>query len=369
LNSHADAKLNDLMLRCTEPLATNRPQNAREVLEALTALPKDQPDLAQTLVMPENINFTEVIADLEPAESPFKKHGSKYAGLRWLVASLLAISIGSFGGWWFGSGPGALVPIPATSDKTQIQATKALNTITSHVLVRSIFSSDYPEGVVVGTEPAAGILIARDSQVTILISKGKETVLVPDIKGLDLVTASAKLIASRLTVGKVTEWFSADYPIGTVYSFTGMNGSKLPVGAGVDLKVSLGAIPVVKGLQLNVAKAALEAAGLSVRQVKFKFSNSVAKGEVIAVSPDQQEVGKGSTVVLEVSNGPNTVVMPKVKGETILAGKSLLESLGLKVVIDTKWLTKDYGIKRITGASEAEGATLHVGDTVIIRSR
>jgi beta-lactam-binding protein with PASTA domain len=87
------------------------------------------------------------------------------------------------------------------------------------------------------------------------------------------------------------------------------------------------------------------------------------------VSPDEQEVGKGSTLVLDVSLGPNTVVMPKVKGETILAGKSLLESLGLKVVIDTKWLVKDYGIKRITGASETVGAKLHVGDIVVIRSR
>ncbi|MFN9954352.1 MAG: PASTA domain-containing protein, partial [bacterium] len=49
--------------------------------------------------------------------------------------------------------------------------------------------------------------------------------------------------------------------------------------------------------------------------------------------------------------------------------KSLLESLGLKVVIDTKWLSKDYGIKKVTGASETVGTTLRVGQTVIIRSR
>jgi beta-lactam-binding protein with PASTA domain len=61
--------------------------------------------------------------------------------------------------------------------------------------------------------------------------------------------------------------------------------------------------------------------------------------------------------------------MPQVKGETILAGKSLLESLGLKVIIDTRWLTKDYGIKRITGVSESAGTTLHVGQSVTIRSR
>jgi len=368
-NPYVDANLNSLMLDCTQPSPANRPQNASAVLALLQGLPKPRVDLAQTLVMPENTNFTEVIGDLEPEVSPLGKHGSRYAALRWLVASVLALSLGSLGGWWFGSGPGALIAVPATADKSQMQATKTLSTITSEVIVKSVYSSDFPEGTVIGTQPAAGVLVPRNSQITILISKGKETVSVPDIQGLDLVTASAKVIAGRLSVGKVTEWFSSDYPIGTIYSYTGMTGARLPVSSPVDLKVSLGSIPVIQGLQLNVAKAALEAAGLNVRKVKYKYSNTFAKGEVIALSPDEKEVGKGSTVVIEVSNGPNTVVMPKVKGETILAGKSLLESLGLRVVIDTKWLTKDYGIKRITGASENQGVTLHVGDTVIIRSR
>ncbi len=369
VNPSANPNLNSLMLDCTQPNPLNRPKNASEVLSSLASLPQTKTDLAQTLVMPENTNFTEVIGEPEPEVNLFGKHGSKYLGLRWLVASVLAVGLGSFGGWWFGSGPGALVAIPATSDKSQAQATKQLASVTTNVLVRSIFSADYPEGIVIGTEPAAGILVPHNAQITILISKGKETVAVPNIKGLDLVTATAQIIGARLSVGKVTQWFSADHPIGTVYSFTGMDGTKLPVSSGVDIKVSLGSIPVVQGLQLNVAKAALQAAGLSVRKVNYKYSNSFAKGEIISVSPDEQEVGKGSTLVLNVSLGPNTVVMPKVKGETILAGKSLLESLGLKVVIDTKWLVKDYGIKRITGASELQGTTLHVGDTVIIRAR
>jgi beta-lactam-binding protein with PASTA domain len=61
--------------------------------------------------------------------------------------------------------------------------------------------------------------------------------------------------------------------------------------------------------------------------------------------------------------------MPAVKGETILAAKGLLESLGLKVLIDTKWLSKDYGIKKVTGVSESAGSTLRVGQSVTIRSR
>jgi hypothetical protein len=38
-------------------------------------------------------------------------------------------------------------------------------------------------------------------------------------------------------------------------------------------------------------------------------------------------------------------------------------------VIDTSWLSKDYGIKKVTGVSETAGTTLLVGQSVTIRSR
>jgi len=378
LNPRADNALNDLMLWCTEPMVENRPNNA---YIALTHLEKfagkaksSSEDLSQTLLLTDDLtqqSFTEVISDLEEGAEPkpFAKFSSRLLATRWLAASLIAVTAGSFGGWYFGVGPGALVAIPSITDKNQTQANSLLIPVTNKITIRKIFSSTFAEGQVIGSEPAAGILVPRGTSITILVSKGKEFVSVPELLGTDLVTASAKIVGARLAVGKVSEWFNSDYPIGTVYSYSGQDGTKIAVADGVDLKVSLGAIPVVAGLQKDVAKAALEAAGLNVRKFDSEYSNSVAKGQVISVVPDEPEIGKGSSIKLIVSLGPETVKMPQVKGETILAGKSLLESLGLKVVIDTKWLTKDYGIKRITGVSEKFGATLHVGQTVIIRSR
>lgn len=368
-NPAVDVNLDQLMIWCTEPQVENRPEHAQEVLDWLNEVEFGPDDLAQTLLLPENTNFTEVIGDLEPVTEPFKKFTSRGIAFRWLLASLLAVSLGGFAGWWYGSGPGALVPVPNLADVSQVQAKSKLASITDSVVVKEVFSESFAEGSVVGTQPGAGILVPRNSQITILVSKGKELVAIPDVVGLDVVTASAKLISSRLTLGKVTEWFNADYPLGVVYGYSDANNAKVPVSSAVDLKVSLGAIPVVSGLQSSVAKAALEAAGLVVRKITFKYSTTAPKGEVIAVVPDEPEVGKGSSVKMVVSRGPATVIMPTVKGETILAAKSLLESLGLKVIIDTKWLTKDYGIKRVTGASENAGATLKVGQSVTIRAR
>lgn len=362
------AKLDELMLWCTQPDSANRPQNAEQVLNWLDTA-SELPDLAKTIRLPDQTNFTEIIGELPAEVKPFSAHDKKSPVAKWLVASLLALTLGSAVGWWFGAGPGALVAIPNLSDKSQSEAQQSLKEITTEITVSKIYSSTFAEGTVIGTEPTAGMLVPRGAEITLLISKGKELVAVPSIIGKDLATATAQLIGARLALGKVSQWFNSEYPIGMVYAHSGSDGTKLPVSSTVDVKVSLGAIPVVAGLQEEIAQAALEAAGLSVRATEYQFSSTVTKGQVIAVVPDEPEIGKGSSVKLVVSKGAETVKMPAVRGETILAAKSLLESLGLKVVIDTKWLSKDYGIKKVTGASESVGTTLQVGQTVIIRSR
>jgi serine/threonine-protein kinase len=378
LNSKVGSALDELMLWCTEPLPENRPADAsvalaeiEKILESNSTEQVQANNLSQTMVIPRDANFTELLGDLgiEEEELPFAKHSSKLVVTRWLVASLLALSVGSFGGWYFGVGPGALVAIPNLSDKSVSLATEEIDLISNNIVLKEVFSSDFAKGQVIGSEPTAGILIPRGTEITLLISKGREFVSVPKVIGLDLVTATAKIIGARLVLGKVSQWFSSKFPIGFVFQNSASDGTKIPVSSEVDLKVSLGAIPFVAGLQTDIAKAALEAAGLNVRAVDKEYSNTVTEGQVISVVPDELEVGKGSSIKLVESLGPQTVDMPQVKGETILAAKGLLESLGLRVVIDTKWLTKDYGIKKVTGASEPAGTTLLVGQKVTIRSR
>jgi serine/threonine-protein kinase len=380
LNQKADSSLDKLMLWCTEPNPENRPADASRALVEIEKILKSNPvdiyptrseNLSETMVLPKDANFTEVLGDigLEEEELPFAKHSSKLVFARWIVASVLALGVGSFGGWYYGAGPGALIAIPNLSDKSISVASNEIDSITKDVVIREEFSSAFAKGQVIGTEPVAGILVPKGTQIVLVVSKGKELVQVPKVIGVDLVTATAKIIGAKLVVGKVTQWFNSEHPIGFVYEYSGSDGTKLPVSSAIDLKVSLGAIPVVAGLQTEIAKAALEAAGLTVRTVELKYSNSVAKGQIISVVPDEKEVGKGSSIKLIESLGPQTVTMPQVKGETILAAKGLLESLGLRVVIDTSWLSKDYGIKKVTGVSETEGSTLLVGQSVTIRSR
>jgi beta-lactam-binding protein with PASTA domain len=72
---------------------------------------------------------------------------------------------------------------------------------------------------------------------------------------------------------------------------------------------------------------------------------------------------------LEISKGPEIVIMPNVVSETIAAAVNLLERLGLKVIVDTNRLRSEYGIATVQRQSPAAGTQVRFGDSVTIISR
>jgi serine/threonine-protein kinase len=78
---------------------------------------------------------------------------------------------------------------------------------------------------------------------------------------------------------------------------------------------------------------------------------------------------EGGLVTLEISKGPEIVIMPNVVGETIAAAKTLLENLGLRVVIDTNQLSSNFGIAKVRSQNPSAGSEARVGDSVTIVSR
>jgi eukaryotic-like serine/threonine-protein kinase len=65
--------------------------------------------------------------------------------------------------------------------------------------VEGEFSDDVPEGVVMAV-PAAGTQVARDSTVALVVSRGPETVAVPDVRGNSAAEAAQRLQAAGLRV-------------------------------------------------------------------------------------------------------------------------------------------------------------------------
>ena len=63
-----------------------------------------------------------------------------------------------------------------------------------------VFSSDVPKDAVVSTKPGVGKAVERDSTVTVNVSKGPDTVPVPDVTGRTVAEATAALQAAGLQV-------------------------------------------------------------------------------------------------------------------------------------------------------------------------
>lgn len=396
INPQVPELLDELVLWATAKDPNHRPADAVEFHSVLVRARADlrqgrknsylteKLDLNKTTVLesqPFNnpaktpINATEVIGDLNrttvlgevAGETISTVIGSRNRALKILISAVMAVLLGLGAGWWFSAGPGGIQLMPDLTSRSAKQATKALQGFKSEIEILRQSSKTVAAGDVIATEPTAGSIF-WGGKIRLLISTGPKLVAVPALTGKTLVEATGLLLQAGFSVGKVNSWFS-DSPIGTVFAYNGSDGSTVPEESAIDLEVSLGAIPVVAGLDKDVATNLIQVAGLKVKTVTEEYSETVAKGQVISLVPLTNPIGKSGEVNLVVSKGTNVVVMPKVVGETISAAKTLLESLQLRVMVDTNQLTSKWGIAKVKKSSVAPGTKLHIGDTVTIISR
>jgi len=403
INPAVPELIDELVIYCTERDPNNRPNDAGVLLGIVRraklelrgqrpAINRDStmrlapatpsPTAAQAataVIHPDlDVNATDVIGNatqiigapskIEANENALEKFQGRRLFLKWSLTTLLVILVGAGTGWWFGAGPGALRAIPTLESRQVLEATKTLQTLGLEVSVSQEFSASVTQGLVTRTEPSSGTLVAPETKIKLFVSLGPELKLVPKLSGLDVASATERLIAAGFNFGGAEAWFNST-TVGSVYDYLGSDGKKLPAGSAITVKISLGPLPAVANIPQNAATALLTAAGLKVGSVSTEYSETVDSGNVINLIPQSQPIGKNGTVNLVVSKGSQKVVMPRVVGETIAAAQSLLQAIGLRVVIDTNKLQSQYGIAKVKKVSVAPGVTLHKGDSVTIISR
>lgn len=339
---------------------TNASVDATAVLDAFSGQSMASDELAGTQIL-DDLNLDS--AD----DSVLDRLARSKRGLKLFVATLLVVLLGSGTGWWFSSGPGGLAAIPNLTSRTVDEAQVTLGKLHANIKIAEESSATVTKGLVIRTDPSAGSWYFGGS-ITIYVSSGPKLIAAPSLKGLNLVEATAAIAKAGFQLGDVKSFFNTA-PIGQVFDYLGLGGSAIPEGSKIDLSISLGSIPVVAGLSQEAAVTAIEAVGLKIENIIEDFSDTVAAGQVISLVPLSEPLGEAGTVNLVVSKGPNTVVMPNLIGETVLAAKTALENLGLKVVVNTNQLTSRWGVVTVKRQSAAAGAQLHVGDSVTISTR
>ncbi len=208
------------------------------------------------------------------------------------------------------SGP-AIVAVPDVSNLNEPDATKRLEDAGFQVNVRQEFSKTVHKGLAIGTEPAAGTQLSTAQPVTLLISRGANTVTVPDVVGLDDQAALAALSNAGLSGMEVQR--DSTEPAGTVLNQSPAAGKQVARGSQVTIFASTGAItvPDVVGQTRKAAVTALKKAGFVVAVTEQATTDPTEVGVVLSEFPPAGSRGqRGDTVTISVGVSSPTSTTP-----------------------------------------------------------
>jgi len=274
-----------------------------------------------------------------------REDGGRYLGgrepflQRWLfsprlavVALILALGIGlGLGAWWLTSGRYASIPV--VTDDSVSQARTALTTDGFTIAkVSSVPSNDVPKGAVVGTSPSGRA--AKGSAITILVSSGPFTSVVPSVHGDTLAAAQAAL--QRVHLVPTVQRVGSDSPVGTVLGTRPAAGTTWPQTKPVTILVAGGlSVPNFSGQPLPVAEqwAAAHGANLQTQQDQ---NSQQPSGTITGQEPAAGSLYKhGETVVVTVSSGPAEINVPDVIGMSVRQATQTLEAAGFKAQVQS----------------------------------
>jgi eukaryotic-like serine/threonine-protein kinase len=168
--------------------------------------------------------------------------------------------------------------------------------------------------------------------VVLLGGDGARAVTIPPVAGQPAAQARAALQDLGLEVDERTV-ASTDVEEGTAIGTTPGAGQEAREGDTVVLRVSGGpgeaTVPDVVGQTRDAATSALRQAGFEV-EVVTEASDDVEQGLVISQDPAAEAQAEvGSTVTITVSSGPEAVVVPDVRRQSIDSATAELEGNGL----------------------------------------
>jgi beta-lactam-binding protein with PASTA domain len=174
--------------------------------------------------------------------------------------------------------------------------------------------------------------------VAAIIGISLRKVTVPDLSGIALTDATAKLQALNLAVGQETYREDATKHPQTVLSQSPSPGTSVNRGSAIDLVLSkelqLVVVPALLGKSLEDARQALADAHLEVGRVGRQASAGKPPDVVVGASPAVgARVASGSKVDLEVSKGATStaVRVPDLVGESLDKADARLQRDGLSV--------------------------------------
>ncbi|NLC89331.1 MAG: Stk1 family PASTA domain-containing Ser/Thr kinase [Clostridiaceae bacterium] len=229
------------------------------------------------------------------------------------------------------------------------------------------------EGIIFRQEPESdGSLKIRPQgqKLTLYISSGQDSVVVPEVEGDTRVMAEQKLRTEGF-LPYFTPEFSDTIPKDIVIRTVPSSGSELPRGENIEVIYSSGPenvrVPDVQEMPIGSARSLIEDKGLLVGSEISYTGDPIPENDkyVIKQSPAPgTEVPARTPIILEVGTyedlydykNPTTTsavrIMPKLEGKTQSAVDSLLSSLGVLEYSVQRWPASSSGLNPNTSADK-----------------
>ena len=397
-NPKVPIELDELVLWATARDPEERPRDARVMLERLyetqnllrtspptgpipaaqrtRVLPVVHASTAETQVLgakPAATSDTGAVASGATASLAYESTRRRGRG-RWLLALVLLLAAVAGGtGWYFGSGPGALVTIPASlADKSVAEARATLDRLGIE-LSEQHGQASHPtieEGKVVDTDPAMGTSVVKGSEVTLLLSTGPQPLPLVPFRGLTQQEAEAAIADAPWTLADpVIEQFSTEIPEGSVIAALDPAGDALPAEGEygelqpITLVVSIGPVPDVTGQTVDEAIANLKLVGVTATVSGDEYSDTVEAGRVLRMDVPGGLRPDGAVTLVE-SAGPAPVTVPELAGLTREAAEAELAALGLTVSYNPIFAPFPSAV--VDSSDPAAGAVVAKGSTVTL---
>lgn len=193
---------------------------------------------------------------------------------------------------------------------------------------------------VLSQRPGAGRDLQEGELLTVEVASGPLLRMLPTVLGLENADAVSRLEARGFSVDTITPRFDETIAEGVVMELLLddrilYGGSLYEPGQQVSLVVSGGpvprTVPRLAELPVEEAAVALEAVQLLLVETEEReFSETVPEGVVIRQDVVAGiQIGRGETVTVVVSKGPDRRIVPNVVGMTIAEATRRLEDVGL----------------------------------------
>jgi serine/threonine-protein kinase len=294
-----------------------------------------------------------------------RRHPALFTFLTLLVLALL---LGGILLWATNQGAGqATVSVPNVVGKTQDEASSIL---TAHHLVPVVknVNSAKQVGIVVKQDPAADNDAQKNGKVTISVSVGVGTAVIPPVTGKTVDDARSDLTKAGFQVKLDPAESSSTIAPGSVIRTDPAVGGEVDKGTVVHIVPSKGvAIPNVVNLSQQDGFAALTQAGL-VPQIETEASDNVPAGSVTRTDPPfgTEGIAGGSTIKMFVSTGSSKVSVPTVVGFSVSQARSTLEASNLQVSLVFQATTQQGNDGKVLKQDPAAGQQVDPQTTVVL---